>query len=266
MPPHWSLVNTDAMDWLRSLESEHADGVCTDPPYGIDYRPFGGKSSSGPSAQCPIPSASPRFAAIANDDCPFVWWLREAWRVTKPGGCLLCFAGWQTSDTFREAIRWAGWKLRSMIVWDKERPGLGDFRQDFAPQHEIIWFAVKPAHSGGRMAGFRFQRCRESGKLDRPRSVLRCKTPPLRERTHPTEKPVELLTTLIRATVPAGGLVIDPFTGTGSTGVAALTEGRRFAGSELSPAYVATARARLTTAARSGPPASTPSQPPVNAP
>lgn len=243
-PPAWSLDQSDAMDWLRQLPSEQADTVCTDPPYGISYKNGSLKAGDPDSA---------RHAAIANDDAPFVWWLREAWRVTRPGGCLICFAGWQTSDTFREAIRWAGWRLRSMVVWDKERPGLGDFRQDFAPQHEIIWFAVK-ASASGRSAGFRFQVCPESGRLDRPRSVLRCKTPPLSMRTHPTEKPVELLATLIRATTPAGGLVIDPFSGTGSTGEAALLEGRRFAGCELSAEYAATARQRLARSAQSAPP------------
>lgn len=138
--------------------------------------------------------------------------------------------------------------LARAVVWDKERPGLGDFAQDFAPQHEIIWFAVKPAHC--RAAGFRFQHCPESGKLDRPRSVLRCRTPPLAERTHPNEKPVELLTTLIRATVPPGGLVLDPFAGSGSTGEAALSLGRRFAGCELSPDHARTARARLQRAVK----------------
>lgn len=233
------IANKDAMDWLRRMPDDGADCVCTDPPYGIEFKAFGSTGAS---------DTRPRFASIANDDKPFIWWLREAWRATRPGGCLLCFAGWQTSDVFRDAITHAGWWLRSMVVWDKERPGLGDFRQDFAPQHEIIWFAVKPAHC--RAAGFRFQVCPESGRLDRPRSVLRCKSPPLSIRTHPTEKPVELLRTLIRATTPPGGLVIDPFSGTGSTGEAALREGRRFAGCELSAEYAATARQRLKAATR----------------
>ena len=225
----------DAMDWLRSLPSEHADTVCTDPPYGIDFRAFGAEGVNDPN---------PRFAKIANDDCPFVWWLREAWRTTRPGGCLICFAGWQTSDTFRTAITWAGWKLRSMVIWDKERPGLGDFNQDFAPQHEIIWFASK-----GR---FKFQR--PAGRLERPRSVIRCKAPHGPARTHPTEKPVELLRQLIRTTTPPDGLVIDPFSGTGSTAVAATLEARRFAGSELSEAYATTARSRLRALTRPTPP------------
>ncbi len=256
MPRTWSLVNTDAMDWLRSLPSEHADCVCSDPPYGIDYQP--GKASgirhqaSGsepvPSAQCPVPTG--RFDRVLNDDAPFIWWLREAWRVTLPGGCLICFAGWQTSDTFRDAITWAGWRVRSMVIWDKESPGLGDFSQDFAPQHEIIWFAVKGRYRFPRTPCHRSPSSEIGAPVARPRSVIRCKRPDRSTRTHPTEKPVELLRQLIRATVPTGGLVLDPFSGTGSTGVAALAEGRRFAGSELNPSYCTVAQSRLRATVR----------------
>lgn len=232
------IANEDAMRWLGRLPDEHADCVCTDPPYGVSMHTTAAKEDR----------STPRFSGIANDDAPYIWWLREAWRVTRRGGCLICFAGWQTSDVFRDAIAHAGWRVRSMVIWDKERPALGDFQQDFAPQHEIIWFAVKPAHC--RAAGFRFQRCPESGKLDRPRSVLRCKRPKREIQTHPTEKPVDLLTTLIRATVPPGGLVLDPFAGSGSTGEAALRLGRRFAGCELSPDHASNARRRLASLAR----------------
>ena len=231
MPPTWSLHNGDAMDWLRSLPADHADTVCTDPPYGISLNPMLNNGAS---------RADPKFMRIVNDDAPFVWWLREAWRVTKPDGCLVCFAGWQTSDVFRQAIKWAGWRIRSMVVWDKERPGVGDFSRDFAPQHELIWFAIK--------GKFRFQRPTEG--REHARSVIRCKSPRGKERTHPTEKPVDLLRHLVRITTPPGGLVIDPFGGTGSTGVASALEGRRFAGSELSGAYCQTARARLKAATR----------------
>jgi len=62
---------------------------------------------------------------------------------------------------------------------------------------------------------------------------------------HPTQKPVALLRRLIEATAPAGGLVLDPFSGSGTTGVAALRLGRRFLGIEQDPTWLALSRARL---------------------
>jgi DNA modification methylase len=68
------------------------------------------------------------------------------------------------------------------------------------------------------------------------------------ENTHPTVKPVDLMRWLVRLVVAPGELVLDPFTGSGSTGVAALAEGARFVGVEREHVYVALARGRLVAA------------------
>jgi site-specific DNA-methyltransferase (adenine-specific) len=67
-----------------------------------------------------------------------------------------------------------------------------------------------------------------------------------RRNTHPTVKPVELMRWLVRLVCPPVAVVLDPFAGSGSTGVAALQEGRRFIGIERDPAYARIARARLS--------------------
>ena len=72
----------------------------------------------------------------------------------------------------------------------------------------------------------------------------------LRRNTHPTVKPVELMRWLIRLAVPPDGTVLDPFTGSGTTGIAALYERRSFLGTEQDAAYARIARARLRHAAR----------------
>jgi site-specific DNA-methyltransferase (adenine-specific) len=139
----------------------------------------------------------------------------------------------------------------------------------------------------GHASGCRPKRCARScavSLLDRSRPAIRpsrffyCAKPSARERdtgcealpaksvpiygqggkvprrnTHPTVKPVGLMRWLIRLACPADGLVLDPFTGSGSTGVAALREGRQFLGAERDPAYAQIARARLTHAARERP-------------
>jgi hypothetical protein len=63
---------------------------------------------------------------------------------------------------------------------------------------------------------------------------------------HPTVKPIELMRWLVRLLTPKGGLVLDPFTGSGSTGAAAVLEGSRFLGIERDASYVPIARARIT--------------------
>jgi site-specific DNA-methyltransferase (adenine-specific) len=70
---------------------------------------------------------------------------------------------------------------------------------------------------------------------------------------HPTVKPIELMRWLVRLLTPSGGLVLDPFAGSGSTGVAAVLEGARFLGIEREAIYVPIARARITYWARQAP-------------
>ena len=72
----------------------------------------------------------------------------------------------------------------------------------------------------------------------------------IRANVHPTVKPLSLLRWLTRLAAPPGGVVLDPFAGSGSTGIAALLEGRQFVGIEREREYVQVARARLTHWAR----------------
>lgn len=208
----WALAQGDCLAILKTLPDGCADAVVTDPPYGISYR-------------------SKRFGGIANDGTPFVWWLYDAARLLREGGCLLCFCRWDVQEAFRLAITWAGLRVRSQVVWDKGVHGAGDCAAQFGPQHEVMWFATK-----GR---FRFP-------AKRPVSVLRAARVPYQRTVHPTEKPAELLEQLLAAVVPAGGLVLDPFTGSGSTGVAALARGFRFVGVELEGRYCEAARGRFS--------------------
>lgn len=93
----------------------------------------------------------------------------------------------------------------------------------------------------------RFFYCAKASKRDREEGL-----PPGDERAniHPTVKPTDLMRWLCRLVTPAGGVVFDPFTGSGSTGKAALLEGFRFIGAEMTPEYIPIARARMAFAAR----------------
>ena len=92
---------------------------------------------------------------------------------------------------------------------------------------------------------------------DQDYRVARGERPPTfesgpRRNVHPTVKPTDLMRWLIRLVTPAGGLVLDPFMGSGSTGKAAMLEGMRFVGIDLTADYIDIARARIDFAARMG--------------
>ena len=77
----------------------------------------------------------------------------------------------------------------------------------------------------------------------RPDGTLR--ETPIHKNTHPTLKPINLMTYLCRLVTPEGGIVLDPFMGSGSTGIAALLEGFRFVGMEMDEDYFKIAEARI---------------------
>jgi DNA modification methylase len=188
----YAMLRADATRMLHMMPDASVDLILTDPPYGIGYRSTKGET-------------------VANDDGPFVWWLRDAARVLKPNGALVCFTRWDVQEAFRLAMGWAGFKVRSQVVWDKGVHSMGDCSTQFGARHELAWFAVKA--TGGRSGGFKFYG-------GRPQSVLFGKRPFHTRRTHPMEKSVDVLRMFVRHCSPPGGVVLDPFAGSGSAGEA----------------------------------------------
>ena len=214
-----TVYEGDCLSVMAGLEAESFDSVITDPPYGVDFQSNHRRTIK-------------KHDKIAGDERAFIWFLKRAFELTKPGGALICFCDWKTQEEFRLAIRAAGYDIRSHLVWDRDWHGMGDLKAQFAPMHDVAWFATK--------GKFQFP-----GK--RPRSVLRHRRPGS-EAEHPTQKPDGLMRELCAAVTPPGGTVLDPFTGSGSTGRGAVLEGFNFIGVELSPAFAEIARRRIAAA------------------
>lgn len=217
LAPGVTLYEGDCLDVLRTLEPGSVDAVITDPPYGIRF-------------QSAWRTETKRFDEIANDGKPFVWWLHTAADLLKPTGCLVCFCRWDTAEAFRTTIELAGLKIGAQLVWDRVGHGMGDLSGRPSPQHDIMWFAVKGKY---KLPG------------SRPSSVYRCQRISGNDLRHPNEKPLRLMRDLIVDYVPAGGRVLDPFGGSGTTAVAAMLEDRECVSIELDPAHCDTIRRRV---------------------
>lgn len=210
-----TIIHGDSLTVLRQMEPESVDAIITDPPYGINY-------------------VSQTGASIKNDKSPFIWFLYDAFRVLKSGeagrGGLICFTRWDVEQTFIDAMKIAGFNVKSEVIWDKVYHGMGDTKAAFAPSHENIVFAVKGKYS---FPGSRPKDLVTFPKINSSKMV------------HPTEKPVGLLANLISSVTKPGDLILDPFAGSGSTLVAAKKTGRRFIGIELDDDYFVTAQRRI---------------------
>ena len=212
------IIEGDCLDIMRTIPSESVDSIVTDPPYGIDFQ------SSWRTEK------AKRHDKIANDKQPFIWWLYDAYRVLKNDSAMVVFCRWDVQESFKQAIEWAGFKVKSQVIWDRGNHGMGDLEGSFAPQHDVIWFAVK--------GNFKWH-----GK--RPNSVIQVMRLSGEELVHPNEKPVSLMGHLVDLVTPQGGLTLDMFMGSGATALGAMRFNRRYIGIEREEKYCEIARERL---------------------
>lgn len=212
------IIKGDCLNVMAGLPAASIDAIVTDPPYGISYQSTHAENKED------------RFPVLENDDQPFIWFLRDAFRVLKQNTACIVFCRWDVAEAFRLAMQWAGFKIRGQIVWDRVIHGMGDLQTTTAPQHDLAWFGSK-----GRWV------C--PGK--RPKSVYQVQRDSNCRIEHPTQKPVLLMSKIIRDYTPAGGTILDPFCGSGSTGVAAMREGFNFIGIELNADYAEIAKRRI---------------------
>ncbi len=228
------------------------DLIFTDPPYGHNNNNDGDlihkwEKALGRPLDC---GSGPR--PIANDGAEetkvlIEWFFAELPKHLWPGSCCCCCCGGGGGPD----PQFARWSLeidkhldfKQMVVWDKGPMGMG---WHYRRSYETVLVAQKPGAA-----------CRwfdESSAIEniiRPgylgiRKILPQKT------DHPTPKPPELARHFIRLHTSIGQTVLDPFMGGGSTGVAAVEEGRKFTGIEVEPKWFDLACQRISTSLQRG--------------
>ncbi len=220
-----TLYLGDCRDILGAWEGSPGAIVITDPPYSS-----GGFQETGKTAGSIGTRAN---ASIALDTLSTRGYLRlisGVMRRMRWAEEVFVFTDWKMWTHTTDAVEEGGFRVRNMLVWDKEQMGMG---MPWRNQHELIAFGKRNPAS------------LMTGKFG---NVLR--HPRTGNIYHPTEKPVGLLRALIENS--AGAAVVDPFMGSGSTGIAAAQEGRPFFGFEMDERHFATACRRIAEAQRQG--------------
>ena len=233
-----TLYRGDALAVLASLPTASVDAIITDPPYSSGGMVRGDRTQPGShrkySGTFTDPGELVSFTGDSRDQRAYSYWLAlwlsESLRIVKPGGIGGLFTDWRQLPSTTDAIQSGGWIWRGIVPWVKDayRPQSGRF----AAQCEyLVWGsagAMPVDHSAPIHQGF-FQG-----------------NPP-RDREHVTQKPIEVMRELVKI-VPEGGTVLDPFMGSGTTGAAAVIEGRKFIGVEMVEHYAEVAKRRILTA------------------
>jgi site-specific DNA-methyltransferase (adenine-specific) len=222
-----SLFQMDAVDWLRGLPTGGADLIVTDPPYESleKHRAIGTTTRLKQSKA----SSNPWFQIFPNARFPELF--AEVFRVLAPNRHFYLFSDPETAFIAKPIAEAAGFKFWKPIIWDKQSIGMG---YHYRSRYEMILFFEK-----GK---------RPLNDLGIP-DIL---SVPRVRRGYPAEKPPRISQILIDQSTSPGELVVDPFMGSASVGIAARDLDRRFWGNDISDHALALAKARLLPAAVEG--------------
>jgi len=202
----------DCLEILPTLEAGSVDAVITDPPYGT-------KRDKGFTGSAPFrggngkPIKRRRYSGDWDNNRPSIECFEEMQRVSK---IAFIFGGNYFADLLPQGTHW--------VVWDKlnTMPTFGDC--------ELIW-------TNSSRKSVKKITCEYNGLLGKRE-----------ERYHPTQKPETLMRQLISTYTQEGDTILDPFMGSGTTGVACVQTGRNFIGIEIEPKYYEIAEKRIAEA------------------
>lgn len=209
--------STVATDVDKVLAGVKPHLMVTDPPYGVEYDPDWRNHAYRSLGGRPDGRA---IGTVSNDD-KADW--TKAWNLFPGDVAYIWHAGRHASEVQR-SIEAAGFAIRCQVVWAKNNIAIG--RGDYHWQHEPCWYAVREKKKG-HWQGDRSQST--LWKIDKPQKS---------ETGHSTQKPIECMKRPIENNSSPGQAVYEPFSGSGTTIMAAELTGRTCHAIELNPAYV----------------------------
>ncbi|RYE83671.1 MAG: site-specific DNA-methyltransferase [Hyphomicrobiales bacterium] len=236
----------DALTGLARIPDASIDLILTDPPYNL------GKDYGNASDQQGVEE----YLAWTER------WIDAVLPKLKPNGSLYIFLTWRFAPEIFVMLK-KRMTMMNEIIWDRRVPSMGGSVRSFSSVHDTIGFFVnrkdyyfdldavripydaetKKARSRSIFIGAKWLEVGYNPKDVWSVSRLHREHPERAD--HPTQKPLEIIERMVKASCPAGGVVLDPFMGSGTTAIAARQAGRHFTGFELNPAYCDIIRARL---------------------
>jgi len=229
------LVNDDCLNYVRSLPDESVDLVLTDPPYFIGFD--GGK---GWDSQWKSETDYLHWCSL---------WTKECVRVLKPNRMMIVFGTLKTDTFLRyklEVLNNQLLKGQNEIVWSYNWGGRS--KDNFARKHEYAWCYSKGDNFLFNADDVRVERKQKvnirTGEAFEKGTIPTCVWEKNNHTTskeyvnwHPTQKPLMILERMIMAYTNKDDTVLDIFSGSGSTWIAATNTGRKFVGCELDAEY-----------------------------
>ncbi len=236
------LIHGDSLEVLDGLPERSVDVIFADPPYFLSN----GGTTCQAGKRVSVDKGGWDRSRGAEDNHEFNRrWLAACQRVLSDDGTIWVSGTAHVIFSVGYAMQQLGFKLLNDVIWEKPNPPPNLSCRYFTHSTELILWAARGRKSK-HFFDYSAMKQRNGGK--QMKNVWRFTAPTKTEKQHgrhPTQKPLGLLDQLLRASCPPGGRTLDPFNGSGTTGVAAAKLGLSYVGIELDPEYLALSKRRL---------------------
>jgi len=242
-----TILRGDCVAAMRALPDKSIDMIFADPPYNLQlggdlYRPDGSQVDA-------VDDEWDKFATFAAYDAFTKAWLAEARRILKDDGTLWVIGSYHNIFRVGTAVQDAGYWILNDIIWRKANPMPNFKGTRFTNAHETLIWASKSEKARYTFNYRAMKTLNDELQMRSDWVIPICGGPERLKRdgvkAHPTQKPEALLYRILLACTKPGGVVLDPFFGTGTTGAVARRLKRRWIGIEREQAYVDVAEERI---------------------
>ncbi|MFT5775912.1 MAG: modification methylase [Hyphomonas sp.] len=243
-----TIMQGDCIDILRRLPDQSVDLVFADPPYNLQLG--GGLTRPDQSVVDGCNDDWDKFDSFDAYDLFTHEWMSECRRVLKDDGAIWVIGSYHNIFRVGTVLQDQGFWIQNDVIWLKSNPMPNFKGTRFQNAHETLIWAGK---SEASRVTFNYDALKVFNEDKQMRSdwIIPLCTGGERlkdasgKKAHPTQKPESLLSRVLLATTNPGDVVLDPFSGTGTTAAAARRLGRDFVGIERDPEYVRLSRARI---------------------
>jgi modification methylase len=244
------IVIGDCVAEMTKLPAGSVDLVFADPPYNLQLQ--GDLKRPDDSKVDAVDDDWDKFSSFSAYDDFTRAWLMAARRAMKPSATLWVIGSYHNIFRVGTILQDLGFWILNDVMWRKTNP-MPNFRgRRFTNAHETMIWAARDQNAKGYTFNYEALKAGNEDVQVRSDWTLPLCTGEERlkgrdgKKVHPTQKPEALLARVILSTSRPGDLILDPFSGTGTTGATAKRLGRQFIGIERDPAYAAAAEARIS--------------------
>ena len=241
----WRLLEGDSLKLLKAVPARTMDLVFADPPYNLSN---GGTTCHAGKRVSVDKGKWDKSHGVQNDHDFHTRWLAEVQRVLKPSGTLWVSGTHHVIFSIGYAMQLLGFHILNTVTWFKPNAAPNLSCRYLTHSTELVIWAA-PARLKPLAHHFSYAELKEENGGRQMRDLWQLPAPGASEKAfgrHPTQKPLALLDRIVRAASLPEALVLDPFCGSGTTGVAAIQNGRRFMGIDQEKSYLDLTTRRLS--------------------